>query len=235
MAYNPNEQFNETTGLGSQLRAFPKVVQPKTFASGSGTLAKLTPVAFNDTSRKWVPWSGKLNEISTITKTGTVSGGDYTLTVQGETTAAIAYNANAATIQAALLLLGVIDSGDVVVTDVGGGATGGGSTVLTFGGKFAEGVIVVSLNGGGLTGGGSYTLTETQAGKDQSGVRGFIWPDDVVLDSDEEVLGQVMLEGIVHYDDIVLPAGEVEATLKLELQDHARDRGLTIQGLIQVH
>lgn len=235
MAYNPNEQFNETTGLGSQLRAFPTVVQPKTFASGSGTLAQLTPLAFNETSRKWVPWSGKLNEISTITKSGTVSGGTYTLTVEGETTGNIAYDANAATIQAALLLLGVIDSGDVVVTDVGGGATGGGSTVLTFGGKFASGVITVSIGIGSLTGGGSYVLTETQAGKDQSGVRGFVWPDEVVLDSDEEVLGQVLIEGRVHYGDIVLPAGETESVLKADLQDNARSLGLIIQGLEEVH
>lgn len=235
MAYNPNEQFNETTGLGSQLRVFPTVVQPKTFAVGSGTLAQLTPLAFSDTLRQWIPWSGKRNEISTITKSGTVSGGTYTLTVQGETTAAIAYNANAATIQAALLLLGVIDSGDVVVTDVGGGATGGGSTVLTFGGKFASGVIVVSLDGASLTGGGSYALAETQAGKDQSGVRGFVWPDEVVLDADEEVLGQVMLAGRVHYADIVLPAGETESVLKADLQNNARSLGLIIQGLEEVH
>jgi hypothetical protein len=47
MAQAANQQFNSAAGAGSGPRCFATVVQPKTFASGSLTLAKLTPVAYN--------------------------------------------------------------------------------------------------------------------------------------------------------------------------------------------
>lgn len=56
---------------------------------------------------------GGVNERETITATGTVSGGTFTLTYSAQTTAAIPFNATAAQVQAALIALSNIGPGDV--------------------------------------------------------------------------------------------------------------------------
>ena len=54
-------------------------------------------------------------ERQTVTITGTPAGGTFTLTLNGETTATIAYNANAAAVQTALEGLPSLEPGDVTV------------------------------------------------------------------------------------------------------------------------
>lgn len=88
------------------------------------------------------------SEVQLVTISGVPTGGSFTLTFDGETTAAIAYNATAAAVQAALLALAAFRSGDVVVT-----GSAGGPYTLTFGGDFiAEDVATLtataSLSGG---------------------------------------------------------------------------------------
>lgn len=61
------------------------------------------------------------NEVQTATVTGTPTGGTFTLTFDGETTAAIAYNAAASVVQAALEGLPNIEVGDVTVSGSAGG------------------------------------------------------------------------------------------------------------------
>lgn len=56
------------------------------------------------------------NEVQTIEVTGSPTGGTYTLTFDGQTTTALAYNANAAAILAALEALSNVDAGDLTVT-----------------------------------------------------------------------------------------------------------------------
>lgn len=56
------------------------------------------------------------NEVQSIDITGTPTGGTFTVTYDGQTTAAIAYNANAAALQTALENLNNIEVGDVAVT-----------------------------------------------------------------------------------------------------------------------
>lgn len=129
MALNPNEQF-ASNSVDAKLRVEAHTIQPKKFGSGSGTLAVLTPIAFNTSTNVWVVWTN-------------------------------------------------------------GGANGTGT------------------------------------------IGGFVWSDDVVLDSDEEVLGNVLLEGKIHYDDIVLPGGELEADLQTALRSGLRDKGIIVQGLTQ--
>lgn len=91
------------------------------------------------------------NEVQSLNTTGTPTGGTFTLTFQGQTTAAIAYNAAAAAVQSALLALSNLDSGDVVAA---GGAVGTAPVTLTFGGRFAAGdVPKITANGAALTGG----------------------------------------------------------------------------------
>lgn len=67
--------------------------------------------------------------IQTVTLTGTPTGGTFRLTYDGQSTSALAYNASAATVDAALEALSTIGTGNVAVT----GSAGGPYTV-TFGG-----------------------------------------------------------------------------------------------------
>lgn len=61
------------------------------------------------------------NEIQVVTIGGTVTGGTFTLTYAGQTTGNIAYNASAATVDAALEALSNIGAGDVTTTGSDGG------------------------------------------------------------------------------------------------------------------
>jgi hypothetical protein len=84
-------------------------------------------------------------EINTLTVTGT--GGTYTLSLGGQTTTALAFGANAAAIQAALVALSSVGAGNATVTSTGpwtiAFATGLGDTTLT--------VDPASLTGGTAT------------------------------------------------------------------------------------
>lgn len=105
---------------------------------------------------------------------GSVTGGDRTITItlfNGETftTAAIAYNASAATIESAIdtAATGVVTgwtNGDISVS---GGDPTTAAVVYTFdGSSVAGGRHTLSIDGSGLTGGGSLgTVTETTPGQ----------------------------------------------------------------------
>jgi hypothetical protein len=83
--------------------------------------------------------------VQTITLGGTGLGGTFTLTYGGQTTGAIAFNASAAAVQAALNALTSLPN-DVVVTGAAGGP------------------YVVTFNGGAAPGGGSITYTSSLTG-----------------------------------------------------------------------
>lgn len=237
-ALNPNETFKTADGLGSDKRVWPLTIQPKKFGMGTGTLKKLTPVAFNISTKAWALWSHATTEVSTITSNATpATAGNFTLTVEGETTGNIAYNATAADVQAALRNLGGIEPEDVTAVATTGANLGAASAVVTlnWGGKFKGRNPVISITTTGLTG-NAHVLAEATAGEATNEthiIRGFIYPDSVVLDVDEEVLGNVMLEGKLHFDDIVLPTGETAANLKDACRSGLRERGLIVQGLTE--
>lgn len=98
------------------------------------------------------------NEIQTVTFTA-VTGGTFTLTFNGETTGNIAYNASAATVEAALEALSSFGSLDIAV----GGAAG--AWTFVFMGQYAgTDVDLLYVDSTALTGGGlSVTVTETQS------------------------------------------------------------------------
>jgi hypothetical protein len=79
--------------------------------------------------------AGGVDEKQTITVTGTPTGGTFTLTFDGATTANIAYNASAAAVAAALALLPNVGAGNVAGT---GGALPGTPVVITFQGALAN-------------------------------------------------------------------------------------------------
>jgi trimeric autotransporter adhesin len=109
------------------------------------------------------------NEIQVVTLNGTASSGTFTLTYAGQTTGAIAYNADAATVDAALEALSNIGSGDVTVT----GSAGGPWTVEFTGALAATNVSLMTADYSLLVGtnevqtitlatgasGGTFTLT----------------------------------------------------------------------------
>lgn len=65
--------------------------------------------------------------------------------------------------------------------------------------------------------------------------RGIAWPNDIVLDAGGEVIGNVMLAGKAHIDDMVLPGNETLTTLKAALITAARDVNIQIEGYHEIH
>jgi hypothetical protein len=102
-----------------------------------------------------------VNEVNVVTITGSPTGGTFTITVNGQTTAGIAYNAAASAVQSALEALSNVAPGDVAVT-----GSAGGPYTLTWGGALANTDITISASGAGLTGGTTpaATATTTQGG-----------------------------------------------------------------------
>jgi len=94
---------------------------------------------------------GGANEQQTVTITGTPTGGNFTLTLNGATTANIAYNAAASAVQSALEALPNIGVGNVAVT---GGALPGTPVVVTFQNQLGrQNINQMTASGAGLTGG----------------------------------------------------------------------------------
>jgi hypothetical protein len=62
---------------------------------------------------------GGASEVQTVTITGSPTGGTFTLTLGGQTTPALAYNATASAVQSALEALSTIGAGNVTVTLAG--------------------------------------------------------------------------------------------------------------------
>jgi hypothetical protein len=109
-------------GVGGQ-----KILQPGT------VLAKITS---GKNAGKVGPFqAGGTAETQTLTKAGTVSGGTFTLSYEGEVTTAIAWDATAADVQAALEALSTIGLGGVVVT---GGPLNTGPFTVAFKGQSGD-------------------------------------------------------------------------------------------------
>jgi filamentous hemagglutinin family protein len=117
-----------------------KILQPGTI------LAKITSG----------PDSGKVGpfqaagtaDVWTITPGGTWSGGTFTITVNGQTTPAIAYNASNATIQTAVQALSSVGSGNMTV---GGGPQATAATTYTAAGNL-QGSVTISISVASVTG-----------------------------------------------------------------------------------
>ncbi|MCW2898492.1 MAG: LigA protein [Streptosporangiaceae bacterium] len=103
-----------------------------------------------------VPTGAGTSEVQTITITGTPTGGTFSLTFGGQTTPALAYNATASVVQAALQALSSIGSGNATVA----GSAGGPYTV-TFAGVLANTNVVQILPVGTFTGGTTPAITTT--------------------------------------------------------------------------
>lgn len=105
-----------------------------------------------------------VNEQQTVTVTAT--GGTFTLSFAGDTTAPIPEAATAAAVQAALEELDGIDPGDVAVT----GSAGGPFTVEFRGRYAATNVAQMTADGTALTPGGSTAVVATSQAGSAAGV-----------------------------------------------------------------
>ena len=120
----------------------------------------------NQTFPNWFLGSGDIGYPSDEVQTVTVShatGGTFTLTFNGQTTAPIAWNASASSVYSALSVLTSITSvgGTIIVT----GNAGGPFTVTFAGGMSDQAEPVMTANATGLTGTGhAVTVTETTKG-----------------------------------------------------------------------
>jgi len=107
---------------------------------------------------------GGHNEKQTIAIDDASTGGTFTLTFGGQTTGGIAYNADAAAVQAALVLLSSIGDNNVAVT---GGPGPASDWVVEFKNALGGANQAILIGDGSLLTGGSttVTITETEAGE----------------------------------------------------------------------
>jgi hypothetical protein len=108
------------------------------------------------------------NEQQTVAISGGPTGGTFTLTFGGQTTAAIAFDATAAAVASALEALSSVGVGNVTAS---GGPLPGSSVLVTFTGRLGAQDLALMTATSSLTGGTSpaVTVTETRAGG--SGIR----------------------------------------------------------------
>lgn len=105
-----------------------------------------------------------VNEAQQISITGGPTGGDFTLTYDGQTTAAIAYDAAAAAVQTAIEALSNVGTGNVTCA---GGPLPGSAVTATFvnelGAAWGVDPVQMTADSSGLTGGSSPSVTVTTA------------------------------------------------------------------------
>lgn len=127
------------------------------------------------------------NEQQMVTLNNTPTGGTFTLTLSGQTTSALAYNALAATVEAALEALSTIGSGNVSIS----GSAGGPYTVEFIGDLADENVPAMTGDGTSLTGEGdqpTVAIATAQSGIEVLEIGRVIPGTDVVLGADYDKL-----------------------------------------------
>lgn len=141
---------SETEVEADLIYAWPDATITLTPVGGSGTAECVQSFSLTLPNEldldDWCLKAG-VSEVQTVTKSGTWSGGTFTLTVLGATTDPIAYDANAATIQAALVAEGVPAS----YVTVSGGPIGSTPLTLTYSDTLGD-VAAVSCNTASVTG-----------------------------------------------------------------------------------
>jgi hypothetical protein len=241
MATIPQELFGPVETTLPSKRFIPHMdgTKPAKFASAAGapTLEVGTPLGFDSVATGWKVWSGSENATHTVSAHATTpaTAGTFTLTFNGETTAAIAFNATAAAVQAAIEALGSVDVGDVTVAATAGANLGVAAAVvtITFGGNLAGVDVNGSATMGGLTGNPHvFAQTVEGGGEATAKIRAFVYPLPVALSATGEVLGTIFIVGVLHRDDVIVPAGETQNSLDAALRDpDVRNAGLIVQGL----
>lgn len=122
-----------------------------------------------------VPTTAEANEVQTVDVSGSPTGGTYTLSFAEQETSDLAYNASAATVQAALEALPNIGSGNVSVSG------SGGSFTVTFEGDLAgENVPTLVGDGSGLTGGTDPSIEVAVTTEGRNHAKGALFSRDAI-------------------------------------------------------
>lgn len=242
MALQSTELFGSAVPQLPNLRAHPHEggisVGSLVALTADADVAHLTPLSYADATGFWAIWAAATAEVSTITANATpATAGDFTLSVDGETTAVIAFDATAAAVQTALEALSNVSPGDVTAVQTAGTDLGDASAIvtLTWAGAF-EGVdVLLTADMSGLTGNAHVLAEATKgSGSDLKDVDALLWAPDVVHKGllAGETLIQILKRGIVHAGDVPLPSGESQSDLDAALKSISlRQKGLTMQGL----
>ncbi|PQO45870.1 hypothetical protein [Blastopirellula marina] len=136
--------------------------RPFTITSDAGN-GSLGDVSVSTTTNAF----GGANEKQQVSLPAGVTGGTFTLTLDGETTGSIAYNASAAAVQAALEALASVDSGDVEVS-----GSAGGPWIVEFKQSFANiDMPTLAMDSSSLTAG---TVNVIETTKGQSGTNEIV-------------------------------------------------------------
>lgn len=131
-----------------------KVLQPGT------VMAKITSTAEAGKIGPFQRGTGVATNEEQQFDLGAASAGTFTITFDGQTTAALVYNISNANLLIALNNLSNIDPGDVVL---GGGPLPGTPVTITFAGRYAgTNVPEITINSAGLTGATVTIATNTQ-------------------------------------------------------------------------
>lgn len=94
------------------------------------------------------------SQVTTVTITGGPTGGTFTVTVNGQTTAGNAHNISAANLETALEALSSVDVDEAIVTRSGAGSAGDPYVYsIAFAKTLACVAVTVTASGAGLTGG----------------------------------------------------------------------------------
>lgn len=166
LSYNP--------GSGSTTLNIPAISRSTQGGSSTANLASFAAADFTMTQSAQdskirvdgYPSSSAVSEVQKLTTTNKATGGTFTLTYDGHTTAAIAYDATTAQIQAALDALPNVSAGDITVS--GDKLTAdGGVTTFTFLNTLGD-VNLLSINPSNLTpsANSNYIMTEQTKGSD---------------------------------------------------------------------
>lgn len=159
---------------------------------------------------KAVPLAARANEVQTVTITGSPTGGTFTLTLDGETSAAIAYNAVASAVQTALENMSNVNPGDAVVT---GGPGPGTAYTVTFSGTGRRGADVPQMTAtGSFTGGTSPAVAVTTSTGGGSGVTdgsdvwaGVLYMPVAVASGSTSVVGTLLDTGRIYNARLPFP------------------------------
>ncbi|AZF90300.1 MAG: tail protein [Phage 5P_3] len=140
-----------------------------------------------------------INEVQTLTITGSPTGGTFTISYSGQTTTAIAYNATAAQVQAALEALSNIAPGDVVCT---GGPLPATAIVIEFAGTLARTNVAAMTTTDSFTGGSTpaSAIAQTVAGGEATEIdEAPILPEDIsiYMDDTAAALGTTLLTRVL--------------------------------------
>lgn len=169
------------------------------------------PLGKVKTTGLYAPYAGPTSEVQTVTVTGTPTGGTYTLTWSGQTTAGIPFNASAAQVKAALEALSNVNVGDVAVT---GGPHPGTPVVVTFTGQYlGDDQAQMTASATGLTGGTSpaVNVTTTTAGGSATAsdgteaLAGFLATESMFAPGSTKTSGALLWYGEVYADKCPIP------------------------------